>query len=104
MKLALSLIITGLLCVSLHAAEPEKKPDAAPAKPVLKIIPGQVIVPTDAMRRPWGELISVDLATRTGKFRNESNDEVMSFTACRMPRCCTMRRSATCPISRSASA
>jgi len=62
------------------AAEPEKKADA-PAKPVLKIIPGQVIVPTDTMRRPWGEVISIDLATRTGKFRNESTDEVMSFTA-----------------------
>ena len=53
----------------------------APAKPPLKIIPGQVIVPTDAMRRIWGELISVDLATRTGKFRKEGTDEVMPFTA-----------------------
>ena len=53
---------------------------AAAVKPVLKIIPGQVIVPTDAMRRIWGELISVDLATRTGKFRKEGTDEVMSFT------------------------
>jgi hypothetical protein len=51
-----------------------------PAKPVVKIIPGQVIVPTDAMRRIWGELISLDLATRTGKFRKEGTDEVMSFT------------------------
>src|SRR6266436_1663315 len=51
-----------------------------PPKPVLKIIPGQVIVPTDAMRRIWGELISLDLATRTGKFRKEGTDEVMSFT------------------------
>jgi hypothetical protein len=59
----------------LAAADP-----AAPAKPVLKIIPGQVIVPTDAMRRIWGELISIDLATRTGKFRKEGTDEVMSFT------------------------
>ena len=64
---------------------PAPKPAApaattAPAKPVLKIIPGKVIVPTDAMRRPWGELISVDLKTRTGKFRNESNDEVVNFT------------------------
>ena len=33
-----------------------------------------------AMRRIWGELVSLDLATRTGKFRNESNDQVMSFT------------------------
>ena len=55
--------------------------DPAPAaKPVLKINPGQVIVPTDAMRRIWGELISIDLAARTGKFRKEGTDEVMSFT------------------------
>jgi hypothetical protein len=54
----------------------------APAKPKLKIIPGQVIIPTGPgeMRRPWGELISLDLATRTGKFRNEGDDTVMSFT------------------------
>jgi hypothetical protein len=68
--------------IFLLAAEPEKKPDTpAPAKPVLKITTGQVIVPFDNMRRPWGEVISIDPATRTGKFRNESNDEVMSFTA-----------------------
>ena len=59
----------------LTAADP-----APPAKLVLKIIPGQVIVPTDAMRRIWGELVSIDLATRTGKFRKEGTDEVMSFT------------------------
>ena len=53
-----------------------------PAKPKLKILPGQVIIPTGTgeMRRPWGELISLDLATRTGKFRNEGDDAVMSFT------------------------
>lgn len=63
------------LCGQLFAAD-------APAKPKLKIIPGQVIVPTGngEMRRPWGELISLDLKTRTGKFRNESDDSVMSFT------------------------
>lgn len=49
-------------------------------KPVLKITPGKVIVPTDKMRRIWGELISIDPATRTGTFRNESNDGVMPFT------------------------
>ena len=54
--------------------------DAAPPKPVLKITPGQVIVPIDKMRRPWGELISLDLATRTGKFRKDGTDEVLSFT------------------------
>jgi hypothetical protein len=53
---------------------------APPAKPVLKITPGQVIIPTDAMRRIWGELISIDFATRSGKFRKEGTDEVMSFT------------------------
>ena len=31
------------------------------------------------MRRPWGELISLDLATRTGTFRNEATDQVQSF-------------------------
>jgi hypothetical protein len=51
-----------------------------PAKPVLKITPGQVIVPTDRMQRPWGELISIDLKTRTGKFRRENTDEVITFT------------------------
>ncbi|HTU25574.1 MAG TPA: hypothetical protein VMF30_09265, partial [Pirellulales bacterium] len=68
---------------------PETKPAAAPAanpaapapsaaadKPKLQIIPGKVIVPTDNMRRPWGELISLDLKTRTGTFRNEGNDQV----------------------------
>lgn len=54
--------------------------DAPPAKPVPVITPGQVVIPFEKMRRPWGELISLDLATRTGKFRSESNDEVMSFT------------------------
>lgn len=62
-------------------ASPSPAADA-PAKPPLKIIPGQVIIPTQpgTMRRPWGELISLDLATRTGKFRNESDDTIMSFT------------------------
>ena len=54
--------------------------DTPPAKPIPVIKPGQVIIPFEKMRRIWGELISLDLATRTGKFRNESNDEVMSFT------------------------
>src|SRR5581483_2421068 len=48
--------------------------------PPRKITPGQVIVPTERMRRIWGALISLDPKTRSGKFRNESNDEVMSFT------------------------
>jgi hypothetical protein len=61
---------------SAGAAEPAK-----PAKPPQKITPGKVIVPTDAMRRIWGELVSVDLATRTGTFRKEGTDEVMKFIA-----------------------
>ncbi len=48
--------------------------------PVPKITPGKVIVPLQKMRRLWGELVSLDLKTRTGTFRNEGNDEVMSFT------------------------
>ena len=58
---------------SLNAAD-------APNKPVLKISPGKVIVPTDAMHRIWGELVSLDLATRTGTFRKEGTDEIMPFT------------------------
>ena len=60
----------------LHSAATPAPDD----KPKLKIIPGKVIVPGDnLMRRPWGELISIDLATRTGTFRNEGNDQVQSF-------------------------
>lgn len=51
-----------------------------PKKEALKITPGKVIVPTDAMRRPWGELVSLDLKTRTGTFRDEGNDQIMPFT------------------------
>lgn len=72
------LIVSAVFSVNrLSAAD---APAPTPVKPVLKITPGQVIVPTDAMRRIWGELISIDLATRTGKFRKEGTDEVMSFT------------------------
>ena len=74
-KITALLAALALFPTLLTGADP-----APPAKPVLKIIPGQVIVPTDAMRRIWGELISIDLATRTGKFRKEGTDEVMSFT------------------------
>jgi len=62
-----------LSLVSIAADEP-------PAKPIPVITPGKVIIPTEKMRRIWGELIRIDLATRTGTFRNESTDEVMSFT------------------------
>lgn len=74
-KLPAVLAIVALFTDAAPAADP-----VTPAKPVLKITPGQVIVPTDAMRRIWGELISLDLATRTGKFRKEGTDEVIDFT------------------------
>ena len=74
MKKILALLATLAFCNPIAPAAD------TPAKPPLKIIPGQVIVPTDAMRRPWGELIGVDLATRSGKFRKEGTDEVMPFT------------------------
>ena len=45
----------------------------------LKITPGKVVIPTDKMRRIWGELVSIDLKTRTGTFRNEGDDAVMPF-------------------------
>ncbi len=67
----LALVFTGNLLCAADAP--------APKKLTLKIIPGQVIVPTDAMRRIWGELLSMDLKTRTGTFRKEGTDEVMSF-------------------------
>jgi hypothetical protein len=79
MKFILAAVFAALLPVPiLLAAEPRATP--AVDKPALKITPGQVIVPTDRMRRIWGELVSLDPVTRTGKFRNESDDEVMSFT------------------------
>lgn len=78
MKSILSSLVASLLAfATTQAADPS--PTATP-KPTLKIIPGQVIVPTDAMRRIWGELISLDLKTRTGKFRKEGTDDVLSFT------------------------
>lgn len=69
----LSLSLVAVLVANALAADP-------PAKPPLKITPGQVIIPFDRMQRPWGELISVDERTRTGKFRRESTDEVVTFT------------------------
>src|SRR5690349_21536234 len=76
LTIALLLMTYGFLPVHSLAAPPETP---APTKPVLKIIPGKVIVPTDAMRRIWGELVSIDFATRTGTFRKEGTDEVMKF-------------------------
>ena len=84
MKTRLLIALTLLPTTSFAADAPPKPatpaPAVAPAKPPLKIIPGKVIVPTDTMRRPWGELISIDPATRTGKFRKDGSDEVMPFT------------------------
>jgi hypothetical protein len=71
-----------LLCLALLATV-SFAADVPPAtKPTPKITPGQVIVPTEAgaMRRIWGELVSLDLKTRTGTFRKEDTDEVMPFT------------------------
>lgn len=48
-------------------------------KPPLKITPGKVVVPTDRMKRIWGELVHLDLKTRTGSFRAESSNEIMKF-------------------------
>lgn len=67
------LLLLLIAFTSLQAAD-------APVKPVLKIQPGKVIVPTDAMRRIWGELVSIDLKTRSGTFRKEGTDEIMPFT------------------------
>lgn len=67
-----TLLTLGLMTAIAVAADP------VPA-PVKKITHGHVIVPTDKMRRLWGELVSIDPKTRTGTFRNEGNDEVMPF-------------------------
>jgi len=72
MKLLLPLLI-GFVVVSFAA-------DAPPAKPVPVITPGKVIIPLEKMRRIWGELVSLDLGARTGKFRKDGTDEVMTFT------------------------
>ena len=62
------------------AAATPAPPTAEAEKPKPKIIPGKVIVPGDnMMRRPWGELVSLDLKTRTGTFRNEGTDQIQSF-------------------------
>lgn len=66
--LTLAVVLCHLVAPS-HGAEP------SPANPVP---PGQAVVPSDS-RKPWGELISLDLKNRTGKFRNEGTDEVWSF-------------------------
>ena len=75
----LLLLSIALNVVQLFAADAPTTA-AKPTKPVLKIDPGHVIVPTDAMHRIWGELVSMDLATRTGTFRKDGTDEIMPFT------------------------
>lgn len=72
-----ALIFAALVVIAdpLSAAEPAPKPKA-------RITPGKVVVPTGPgeMRRPWGELVSMDLATRTGTFRRDGSDEIIKFT------------------------
>ena len=74
--------LASLILMVLLLAADQSAPAAEPAaaeKPT-QIIPGKVIFPGgENMRRPWGELISLDLATRTGTFRNEATDQVQSF-------------------------
>jgi hypothetical protein len=81
MKIKLRLFTASILALALISLIGDSGTAAdAPAKPVLKITPGKVIIPFDKMQRPWGELISIDLQTRTGKFRRENTDEVITFT------------------------
>ena len=54
---------------------------AADVPPIPKITPGKVVVPFQKMRRIWGELVSVDLETRTGTFRAEGEDKIYRFAA-----------------------
>ncbi len=62
-----------LLCLAAIATAAD-----AP-KAIRKINPGEVIVPTEAMRRIWGELVSIDFDARTGVFRKEGTDERLTF-------------------------
>jgi len=79
--LSFAFFIALLNTAAAQAADaPKTAPTPAPTTPPRKIVPGQVIVPTEAMRRIWGELVSLDLKTRTGTFRKEGTDEIMSFT------------------------
>src|SRR5947199_6135912 len=73
MRRLVLLLFVLCLAATTPAGQPAKKPP-------LKVTSGKVIVPTDAMRRIWGELLTLDLKNRTGTFRNESNNEVMPFT------------------------
>ena len=73
------LLAAGAL-LALWLMAPAAAQDAKKDKPKVetKIAPGKAVVPAK-MRRLWGELVSLDRKTRTGRFRNESNDLVMSF-------------------------
>lgn len=77
MRFAACLLVLCFVCDCdlLRGAEPPA------VKPKAKITPGKPIVPTGSgeMRRLWGELISLDLATRTGKFRKMDDDVVYEF-------------------------
>jgi hypothetical protein len=79
-------LFCSLMSIALLAAGDAPAPaapaaSAAPAQPVLKITPGKIIIPTDAgMQRIWGELVSMDLATRSGTFRKDGTDQIRRFT------------------------
>lgn len=73
-------ILSSLLSIAVMAADAATATPAA-TPPVLKITPGKIIVPIDAgMRRIWGELVSMDLATRSGTFRKDGTDQLMRFS------------------------
>jgi len=71
----ISIAFLLIAAARLPAAE-----SAKPAKPIRQITPGKVIIPFEKMRRIWGELVSVDLETRTGTFRAESEDKIYRFS------------------------
>jgi hypothetical protein len=73
-------LLCTLLSIAALAAGDATAPSAA-SPPPLALIPGKVIIPTDAgMRRIWGELVAMDLATRSGTFRKDGTDQLMRFT------------------------
>ncbi len=81
---SLIVLLLLLLAAPALAADPAPRaPRDSPSKtepaPKTKIEPGKIIVPTDNMRRIWGELVSIDLVKREGVFRNESNDQLQTF-------------------------
>jgi len=78
MKCLAALLSTILSIAALSAGDATAP--AASAPPDLRITPGKVIIPTGtSMRRIWGELVSMDLATRTGTFRKDGTDQLMPF-------------------------